>query len=59
MKARSWTRKLKEYIELMNPTNKFPFYFMHRDNRGDVSIGRSRLLIEVIYHIIYRSLAWT
>lgn len=42
VKARSWTRKLKEYIELMNPTNKFPFYFMHRDNRGDVSIGRLR-----------------
>lgn len=37
---RSWTRKLKEYIELMNPGATFPFYFSHRDQRGDIVIGR-------------------
>lgn len=39
--ARSWTRKLKEYFELLSPTGKkFPFYFMSRDTRGDIQIGR-------------------
>lgn len=38
--ARSWTRKLKEYFELMNPTGKFPFYFNQRDERGDLHVGR-------------------
>jgi hypothetical protein len=38
--ARSWTRKFKEYIELMNPGNPFPFWFFRRDHRGDIMIGR-------------------
>lgn len=38
--SKSWTRKLKEYFESMNPHGKFPFYFSHRDHRGDISIGR-------------------
>ena len=51
-KAKSWTRKLKEYFELMNPGDsadpesgalskgKFPFYFTRRDARGDIVLGR-------------------
>jgi len=47
-KAKSWTRKLKEYFELMNPGDtadgrsqgKFPFYFTRRDPRGDILLGR-------------------
>jgi hypothetical protein len=48
-KAKTWTRKLKEYFELMNPGDimdgngltkgKFPFYFTRRDLRGDIMIG--------------------
>lgn len=42
--AVSWTRKLKEYFELMNPSDgdapRFPFYFKKRDARGDIIIGR-------------------
>ncbi len=38
--AKSWTRKLKEYFELMSPGSKFPFYFSRRDNRGEITIGR-------------------
>jgi len=38
--SKSWTRKLKEYFESMNPQGKFPFYFSHRDHRGDITIGR-------------------
>jgi hypothetical protein len=38
--ARTWTRKLKEYFELMSPGRKFPFYFSRRDNRGEITIGR-------------------
>lgn len=52
-KAKSWTRRLKEYFELMNPGDihndpesgallrgKFPFYFTRRDPRGDIMLGR-------------------
>lgn len=53
-KAKSWTRKLKEYFELMNPGDsasadpetgslskgRFPFYFTRRDPRGDIILGR-------------------
>ena len=38
--ARSWTRKFKEYVELLNPVSDFPFYFNSRDQRGDVQIGK-------------------
>lgn len=38
--ARSWTRKFKEYLELMSPGKKFPFYFSRRDSRGEVLVGR-------------------
>lgn len=38
--ALTWTRRLKEYFELMNPAGNFPLYFNHRDARGDISIGR-------------------
>jgi hypothetical protein len=49
VKAKTWTRRLKEYFELMNPMidadtglvkGKFPFYFTRRDHRGDIQIGR-------------------
>eukprot|EP01038_Epipyxis_sp_PR26KG_P010834 gene10834-14544_t len=39
-KARTWTRKLKEYFELLSPGRKFPYYFSSRDARGEVTIGR-------------------
>ncbi|RYH29171.1 hypothetical protein EON65_09455 [archaeon] len=38
--ARSWTRKLKEYFELLSPSRKFPFYFYRRDERGEIQMGR-------------------
>ena len=41
--AKSWTRKFKEYLELINTggaAGKFPFYFSKRDHRGEVSIGK-------------------
>jgi len=38
--ARSWTRKLKEYIELMSPGQSFPYHFSSRDSRGDLMLGR-------------------
>jgi hypothetical protein len=38
-KAKSWTRKFKEYVEMLAGRQKFPFYFYRRDNRGDISIG--------------------
>ncbi|GMI05932.1 hypothetical protein TrVE_jg417 [Triparma verrucosa] len=38
--AQTWTRKLKEYFELMNPKDSFPFYLTHRDERGDMIVGR-------------------
>lgn len=38
--ARSWTRKFKEYVELMNPASDFPYYFNSRDSRGDIQIGK-------------------
>jgi hypothetical protein len=38
--AKTWTRKLKEYFELMHPQGTFPFYFSHRDDRGDLIVGR-------------------
>lgn len=28
--AVTWTRRLKEYFELMNPGNPFPYYFRRR-----------------------------
>jgi hypothetical protein len=37
---RTWTRRLKEYIELMSPGRKFPFYFQRRDQRGEIQMGR-------------------
>eukprot|EP01036_Dinobryon_divergens_P033073 gene33073-42785_t len=39
-KARTWTRKVKEYFELLSPQQKFPFYFKRLDDRGDVLIGK-------------------
>jgi hypothetical protein len=38
--ARTWTRKLKEYFEQLSPGGRFPFYFSHRDARGDLQVGR-------------------
>ena len=34
-KATTWTRKLKEYLELMSPQRDYPFYYCSRDERGD------------------------
>jgi predicted ferric reductase len=39
-KARTWTRKLKEYIELLSPGQSFPYHFSRRDERGDLQLGR-------------------
>lgn len=39
-KARTWTRKLKEYLEMISPGRGFPLYFHNRDKRGDIQIGR-------------------
>uniref|UniRef100_A0A7R9U452 Ferric reductase NAD binding domain-containing protein n=1 Tax=Pinguiococcus pyrenoidosus TaxID=172671 RepID=A0A7R9U452_9STRA len=36
----SWTRKLKDYIELLNPGGSFPYYFTQRNERGEVEVGR-------------------
>mmetsp|Transcript_28308 Transcript_28308/g.90574 ORF Transcript_28308/g.90574 Transcript_28308/m.90574 type:complete len:424 (-) Transcript_28308:265-1536(-) len=36
----SWTRKLKDYIELLHPGGSFPYYFTQRNERGDVEVGR-------------------
>lgn len=44
-KARTWTRKFKEYMELLSPGKSFPFYFSHRDYRGDIAIGAVVLLL--------------
>ena len=49
--SKSWTKKLKEYFELMNPPkmdgngnvipgSNFPFYFINRDSRGDLNVGK-------------------
>jgi hypothetical protein len=49
--SKSWTKKLKEYFEMMNPPkigsdgnfipgSNFPFYFLNRDRRGDLSVGK-------------------
>ena len=34
-KATTWTRKLKEYLELMSAQRDYPFYYSSRDERGD------------------------
>mmetsp|Transcript_17407 Transcript_17407/g.35557 ORF Transcript_17407/g.35557 Transcript_17407/m.35557 type:complete len:708 (+) Transcript_17407:2-2125(+) len=39
-KARTWTRKFKEYIELMSPGQTFPYHFSRRDERGELQLGR-------------------
>ncbi len=33
--ARTWSRKLKEYLELLSGGQSFPFFFRRRDARGD------------------------
>mgnify|MGYP003385496747 CR=1 FL=1 len=49
--SKSWTKKLKEYFEMMNPGkvgidgkiipgSNFPFYFLNRDSRGDLKVGK-------------------
>lgn len=41
--AKSWTRRLKEYFELIAAAaghKKFPFFFTRREPRGDVFMGR-------------------
>jgi hypothetical protein len=59
-KAISWTRKFKEYLELMNPSVdgevRFPFYFSRRDARGDITIGMiacTALLTTVVVLIVF------
>jgi hypothetical protein len=36
----SWTRRLKEYMESNTKTGKFPVFFNHTDERGDVVVGK-------------------
>lgn len=39
--ARSWTRKLKDYLELMQPASTDNIFYFHRkDHRGEISIGK-------------------
>ena len=42
--AKTWTRKFKEYLEVVSGnvkgTNNFPFFFNSIDHRGDVQIGQ-------------------
>jgi len=42
--AKTWTRKFKEYLEMVSGnvvgTNNFPFFFNSVDHRGDVQLGR-------------------
>ena len=43
--AHTWTRKLKEYFEMLCPprggaVEAFPMHFIQRDNRGDLVLGR-------------------
>jgi hypothetical protein len=42
--AKTWTRKVKEYFELLQGSSaaepKFPFFFSQRDLRGEVTIGK-------------------
>lgn len=40
VRATTWTRKLKEYFELISQSGKFPFYFSERDSRGDITVGK-------------------
>ena len=57
-RARTWTRKVKEYFEMLSPQQKFPFYFKRLDDRGDVLIGKRfgpdlqpvRLLLSLALH---------
>ena len=37
---KAWTYQLKDYFELMSPQKDYPFYFSHRDERGDNQIGK-------------------
>ena len=43
LEAKSWTRKLKEYFEVMSGggDNVFPCFFSRREQRGDVLMGRT------------------
>jgi len=36
----TWTKKLKDYLEMMAPHRKYPFHFTRRDTRGELQIGR-------------------
>jgi hypothetical protein len=38
--AHTWTRKLKEYFELLCPTKNFHAYFNRVDSRGDIILGK-------------------
>ena len=38
--ARTWTRKLKEYVELLCPGQTYPYHFARRDERGELQLGR-------------------
>ena len=38
--ATSWTKRLKDYIEMLAPGGSFPYYFTSRDERGDIQVGR-------------------
>ncbi|KAJ8599242.1 hypothetical protein CTAYLR_006216 [Chrysophaeum taylorii] len=38
--SKTWTRKLKDYLEMMAPARAYPFHFTRRDDRGDLLLGR-------------------
>jgi ferredoxin-NADP reductase len=35
-----WTERLKDYLEVMNPKQEYPFYLTHRDTSGEVRPGK-------------------
>jgi hypothetical protein len=39
-KAKTWTRKLKEHIECLGAGQSYPLHFTHRDEYGDLKLGR-------------------
>lgn len=36
----TWTHKLKDYFEMMSPSQTYPFHLTRRDERGEVQLGR-------------------
>ena len=37
---RTWTKQLKDYLEMMAPARQYPYHFTRRDDRGELLLGR-------------------